>query len=139
MVSDHGDRNPPDASSPGADRERPVPDPVSDEPSTPATETTSGTVGPDRVWLFVTGVLLLTMPAITLVVAYAALTATRSAVLAELTLVEAVELYLVELAAFAAFSYLLYRLTRYTNSRHAAAMDEREQQAGGDDARPEAR
>jgi hypothetical protein len=79
---------------------------------------------PGRVWLFVTGVLLVTMPAITLLVAYVALTATRSVLLEQVTLVEAAELYLVELAAFTAFSYLLYRLTMYTVRQQARAEDE---------------
>lgn len=76
---------------------------------------------PGRLWLFVVGVLLVTMPAITLVVAYAALTVTRSVALERLTPVEAVELYLVELAMFALFSYLLYRLTGYAVRRQAQA------------------
>jgi hypothetical protein len=131
MVSDHGDGNGPDraavrvAGNSGTD-------PAAGDTTAGTTGATPGRLRPDRVWLFVTGVLLVTMPAITLVVAYAALSATRSAVLAELTLVEAVELYLVELAAFAVFSYLLYRLTMYTSSRHAAAAEER---AGGEEAR----
>jgi hypothetical protein len=66
---------------------------------------------PDRVWLLVTGVLVVTLPALSLVVAYVALSATRSVALGHLTAVEAVELYLVEVVAFAVFSYLLYRLT----------------------------
>lgn len=69
---------------------------------------------PDRLWLLVTGLLVIAMPALTLVVAYVALTVTRSVVVGRITLVDAVELYLVEAAAFAAFSYLLYRLTLYT-------------------------
>lgn len=69
---------------------------------------------PDRLWLLVTGVLVITMPALTLVVAYVVLTVTRSVAVGQLTLVEAVELYLVEAAAFAVFSYLLYRFTLYS-------------------------
>lgn len=71
----------------------------------------------ERRWLLVTGVLLVTMPALTLFLAYAVLTATRSVVLEQLTLVEAAELYLVELVAFAVFSYLLYRFTNYSLRR----------------------
>lgn len=73
----------------------------------------SSDTGFDRVWLLVTGVLLVTMPALTLFVAYAVLTATRSVALEQITLVEVIELYFVELTAFSLFSYLLYRLTRY--------------------------
>jgi hypothetical protein len=86
--------------------------------------TAEDTLVPDRFWLFATGILLVTMPAITLLVAYVALTATRSVVLEQITLVEAVELYLVELAAFAAFSYLLYRLSQYTIRKQMRAEDE---------------
>lgn len=71
-----------------------------------------------RIWLAVTGILLVTMPALTLFVAYAVLSATRSVLLEQITLVEAVELYLVELLAFAVFSYLLYRLTSYSIKQH---------------------
>ena len=120
MTSDHGGGDESTRSRPGAGGR--ATDPFSTDRVMPVTEA----IRPDRVWLFVTGVLLVTMPAITLVVAYATLSATRSALLAELTLIEAVELYLVELAAFAAFSYLLYRLTRYTSSRHEAATVDRE-------------
>jgi hypothetical protein len=59
----------------------------------------------------VAAVLLVTMPAVTLLAAYAVLAATRSTLLQGLTLVEAAELYFIELAAFALFSYLLYRFT----------------------------
>jgi hypothetical protein len=72
---------------------------------------------PDRLWLLLTGLLVVTMPALTLVVAAGALSATRSVAIGQLTAVEAVELYLVEVAAFAVFSYLLYRLTLYTVRR----------------------
>jgi hypothetical protein len=65
----------------------------------------------DRVRLMIAGILLVTVPAFTLVVAYAVLRATRSALLDGLTAVEVVELYLVETAMFALFGYLLYRLT----------------------------
>ncbi|SEP06276.1 hypothetical protein SAMN04487948_11296 [Halogranum amylolyticum] len=67
----------------------------------------------EKLWLLVVGVLLVTMPALTLFVAYAVLSATRSVVLEQVTLVEAAELYLIELVAFGVFSYVLYRLTRY--------------------------
>lgn len=80
---------------------------------------------PGRLWLLAIGVLLVTMPAITLVVAYAALSLTQSVALERLTVVEAVELYVVELAMFAAFSYLLYRLTRYAIRRQARIEAER--------------
>jgi hypothetical protein len=69
---------------------------------------------PDRLWLLVTGLLVITVPALTLIVAYVVLTVTRSVAVGRITLVEAVELYLIEAAAFALFSYLLYRLTLYT-------------------------
>jgi hypothetical protein len=78
----------------------------------------------DRFWLVLTAALLVVMPALTLLVAYVALAATRSVVVEQITLVEAVELYLVELAAFAAFSYLLYRVTMYTISRQNRALEE---------------
>jgi hypothetical protein len=63
-----------------------------------------------RLEPYVVGVLLVTMPALTLVAAFAVLTATRSALLDGLTALEVVELYLVELAMFAVFGYVLYRL-----------------------------
>jgi hypothetical protein len=75
----------------------------------------------DRAWLLAVGLLLVTMPAVTLVVAYAVLRATRSVLLEGVTPVEVVEIYLIELGAFAAFSYLLYRLTTYTIRRQAGA------------------
>ncbi len=65
-----------------------------------------------------TGLLLVTMPAFTLVVAYAVLLATRSALVDGVGAVEVVELYLIELAAFALFGYLLYRLTGFASRRH---------------------
>jgi hypothetical protein len=81
-------------------------------------ESRTATEGPsDRFWLTVAGLLLVTMPAFTLVVAYAVLRATRSALLEGLTVVEVVELYLVETAMFAVFGYLLYRLTLLTIRR----------------------
>lgn len=71
---------------------------------------------PREVWLILTGVLLVTMPALTLIVAYVALRLTRSVLLDRLTMVEVVELYLVELVMFSVFTYVLYRLTLYTLS-----------------------
>lgn len=75
---------------------------------------TAGDTPSDRFWLTVAGLLLVTMPAFTLVVAYAVLRATRSALLEGLTTIEVLELYLVEVAMFAVFGYLLYRLTLRT-------------------------
>lgn len=72
---------------------------------------------PDRFWVLVTGLLVVTLPALTLLVAYVALTATRSVAVGQLTPTEAAELYLIEVVAFAAFSYLLYRLTLYSARR----------------------
>jgi hypothetical protein len=83
-------------------------------------DTEEGTF-PDRFWLLVTGLLVVTLPALTLTVAYVALTATRSVAVGQLTATEAVELYLIEVVAFAAFSYLLYRLTLYTVRRQGAS------------------
>lgn len=74
---------------------------------------------PDRFWVLVTGLLVVTLPVLTLLVAYVALTATRSVAIGRLTVTEAVELYLIEVMAFAAFSYLLYRLTLYSARRQA--------------------
>jgi len=72
---------------------------------------------PDRLWFVLTGLVVVTMPALVLIVVYVALTSTRSVVLGQLTAVEAVEIYLIEVAAFAVFSYLLYRFTLYTVRR----------------------
>lgn len=77
-----------------------------------------------RAWPLVIGVLLVTMPAVTLLVAYAALTATQSVIVGQLTAVEAIELYLVEFAAFATFSYLFYRLTVDSVEERREAADE---------------
>lgn len=71
----------------------------------------------DRFWLVVAGLLLVTMPAVTLAVAYTVLWVTRSALVERVTPLELLELYLVELVAFTAFSYLLYRLTRHAVQR----------------------
>ncbi|MUV58497.1 hypothetical protein [Halogeometricum sp. CBA1124] len=78
----------------------------------------------DRFWLVLTAALLVVMPALTLLVAYVALAATRSVIIEQITLVEAVELYLVELVAFTAFSYLLYRVTMYTVNRQKGSTGE---------------
>ncbi|MFC7095815.1 hypothetical protein [Halobaculum marinum] len=71
----------------------------------------------ERFWLALTGVLVVTMPALTLVIAYAVLTATRSVLVGAVTPIEVVELYLVELFAFALFAVILYRLARYSIRR----------------------
>ncbi|MFC7137607.1 hypothetical protein [Halobaculum litoreum] len=84
-----------------------------DSASSPPTERT------ERFWLIATGLLLVTMPAFTLVVAYAVLLATQSVLVGNITTVELVELYLIELLAFALFGYLLYRLTEFSSRRHA--------------------
>jgi hypothetical protein len=78
---------------------------------------------PDKFWMLVTGLLVVILPALTLLVAYVALTATRSVAIGRLTPVEAVELYLIEVVAFALFSYLLYRLTLYSVRRQGAVED----------------
>jgi membrane-bound ClpP family serine protease len=88
---------------------------------------------PGRLWLLLTGLLLVIMPAVTLAVAFVALSATQSVVVERITLVEAVELYLVELVAFGTFSYLLYRLTMYTMAREAAAAERRASLETADD------
>jgi hypothetical protein len=77
-------------------------------------------------------VLLVTMPALTLVAAYAVLAATRSALLEGLTPVEVVELYLVELAMFAVFGYLLYRLVLFGVRRQLLAEAEADADADAD-------
>lgn len=74
-------------------------------------------VSDERFWLALTALLVVTMPAFTLIVAYAVLLATQSALADQLTIVEVVELYLIELTAFAVFAYLLYRLTVYSTDR----------------------
>jgi hypothetical protein len=90
--------------------------------------------GLGRLRLLVVGVLLVTTPAVTLVVAYGVLLATRSALLAELTLVEAIELYLIELGAFVLFAFLLYRLTLAGARRVDADADADETPGTGADA-----
>ena len=76
----------------------------------------------DRV-LIVTGLLLILAPAVTLVVVYAVLLATRTVVVGQITLLQAVELYVVELLAFALFGYLLYRLTLFAVVRQSRAIE----------------
>lgn len=78
----------------------------------------------DRLWMLAAGLLLVTMPAVTLAVAYAVLLATQSAVANRLTPLELMELYLIELAAFAVFGYLLYRLTQYVVHRQVRDVTE---------------
>ena len=68
----------------------------------------------DRLWVLAFGLVLVTMPAVTLILAFAVLSATQSAIVDQLTPLELVELYVVELVAFAAFSFVLYRIARYT-------------------------
>lgn len=87
----------------------------------------------DWLWLLLLAALLVTMPAITLLVAFVALMATQSVILEQVTLVEAVELYVVELAAFTVFSYLLYRLTMYAIERQHRAESLETARAGEDD------
>lgn len=77
----------------------------------------------DRLWALLFGVTLVTMPAVALVLAYGVLSIVQSPILDRVTVVELVELYLVELAAFAAFSYILYRLALYAWARHDALAD----------------
>ncbi|WP_435361571.1 hypothetical protein [Haloarchaeobius sp. DFWS5] len=86
----------------------------------------------NRFWLVLTALLLVTMPAFTLFVAFAILSVTRSAVLEQLTWVEIAELYLVEFVMFSAFAYLLYRLTWYSIGRNDATMTAREREAAAE-------
>ncbi|WP_267643547.1 hypothetical protein [Haloarchaeobius amylolyticus] len=74
----------------------------------------------NRLWLVVAGILLVTMPALTLLLLFVILSVTRSALLDELTLLEVAEIYLVEFVMFAVFSYLLYRLLRYSLAREGS-------------------
>lgn len=78
----------------------------------------------DRVWYLVTGLLVLLTPAITLVILFAVLVATQAVAVGEITLVQAVELYVVELGAFAVFGYLLYRFTLYAVQRQNRVEDD---------------
>ncbi|KAB1185517.1 MULTISPECIES: hypothetical protein [Haloferax] len=80
----------------------------------------------DRVWALAFGLTLVTMPAVTLILAFAVLSATQSAIVEQLTPLELVELYVVELVAFALFSYILYRLAQYAWARHDELTTERE-------------
>ncbi|WP_191967103.1 MULTISPECIES: hypothetical protein [Haloferax] len=82
--------------------------------------------GDDRVWALAFGLTLVTMPAVTLILAFAVLSATQSAIVEQLTPLELVELYVVELVAFALFSYILYRLAQYAWARHDELASERE-------------
>jgi hypothetical protein len=98
-------------------------DPRGDDPADHAGtgESSPSSPWPRRLGPYVVGVLLVTMPALTLVAAYAVLAATRSALIEGLTPVEVVELYLVELVMFAVFGYLLYRLTLFGVRRQVLA------------------
>ena len=106
----------PDAASASDPRGDDSPDDSAASESVLASSPWSRRLGP-----YVVGVLLVTMPALTLVAAYAVLAATRSALLEGLTPVEVVELYLVELAMFAVFGYLLYRLVLFGVRRQLLA------------------
>lgn len=84
----------------------------------------------DRIRLVAVGLLLVTMPAVTLVAALGVLAATQSVVVADVTFVEALELYLIELGAFVLFAYLLYRVTVF-GTKQVVEMTETE--SGDDD------
>jgi membrane protein implicated in regulation of membrane protease activity len=84
----------------------------------------------DRLWLLVAGLLLVLTPAFTLVVVYAVLITTQSVTLGQVSLVQAIELYLVELAFFAGFGYLLYRLTLYAVDRRIRTVERRDDERG---------
>ncbi|WP_411968718.1 hypothetical protein [Haloferax sp. YSSS75] len=71
----------------------------------------------ERLWILAFGLTLVMMPAVTLVLAFAVLSATQSAIVDQLTPVELVELYVVELVAFALFGYILYRIAQYAWAR----------------------
>jgi hypothetical protein len=114
----------PDAASASDPRGDDSPDDSAASESVLASSPWSRRLGP-----YVVGVLLVTMPALTLVAAYAVLAATRSALLEGLTPVEVVELYLVELAMFAVFGYLLYRLVLFGVRRQLLAEAEAEADA----------
>jgi hypothetical protein len=117
----------PDAASASDPRGDDSPDDSAASESVLASSPWSRRLGP-----YVVGVLLVTMPALTLVAAYAVLAATRSALLEGLTPVEVVELYLVELAMFAVFGYLLYRLVLFGVRRQLLAEAEAEADADAD-------
>jgi hypothetical protein len=117
MDTDHGRRTTTEADPPAADRTDGGELPTETEPG----EERAGR--PDRFWLLVIGLLVVTMPALVLVVVYAVLLATRSVLIGQITLLEAAELYVIEVAAFALFSYLLYRLTLYSIDRQRRAAD----------------
>jgi hypothetical protein len=79
--------------------------------------------------ILVLGLLLFT-PAVLLALTVAFLFVAQSIVLADLSTVELVELYLIELVVFTAFAYLLYRVTRVAVTEHLPEAD-------GDDRPPE--
>ncbi|ELZ95809.1 hypothetical protein C440_05952 [Haloferax mucosum ATCC BAA-1512] len=72
----------------------------------------------DRRWALLFALVLVTMPALTLVVAFAVLSLTQTELIGQLTAFELVELYVIELAAFAVFSYILYRTGRFAWAKH---------------------
>jgi hypothetical protein len=114
MDTDHGRRPTADADPPAAGRT---------DGGEPTAGAEAGEPRSDRFWLLVIGLLVVTMPALVLVVVYAVLLATQSVLVGQITLLEAAELYVIEVAAFALFSYLLYRLTLYSIRRQGAAAD----------------
>lgn len=114
MDTDHGHRSTADADPPAAGRT---------DGGEPAARAEAGEQRSDRFWLLVIGLLVVTMPALVLVVVYAVLLATQSVLIGQITLLEAAELYVIEVAAFALFSYLLYRLTLYSIRRQEAVAD----------------
>lgn len=65
----------------------------------------------DRIVEFGIGVLVFLFPLVILLVTLAFLVYTEDLVLGRVTLLEFLELYLLELALFGIFSYALYRLT----------------------------
>ena len=65
----------------------------------------------DRLVLLVTGLLLVLGPAVILVLTLGALALFGAVVFNQITLVEFLELYLLELALFIGLSYGIYRLT----------------------------
>lgn len=67
----------------------------------------------DRIWLLLTALLVVTVPALTLALAYTLLATTQSALANQFTPIEILELYLAEVVGFVVFGYLLYRLMRY--------------------------
>ncbi|GAA0238940.1 hypothetical protein ACFFQF_28805 [Haladaptatus pallidirubidus] len=63
-----------------------------------------------RSTLVIIGLLVLFIPVILLVIMVGFLSLAQGIVLAELSVVEIIELYLLEVLVFASFAYLLYRL-----------------------------